>query len=1091
MATYYTGTTYYEYYDNSGSKQQVTYVFGKSSTKGEQVSLTRPAAPSKPGFTFQHWGDSSSALPGTTFTRKASYSDRNQDDVHSTAKWTGTIYVYYNVGSYYGTYWAHSGSMSNYGFGQMFSEEELPKVTAHYTVGYGDLKNVYPPSNLVVPDQIINQGGSETQRWYQYQQITHTGWSPYQGSSSSSNGVYYTGSNNIMMPIFSQGSTYTEYEYLSIVEYYVDGALYDRKENVHTSTGFTDYYTMPTAGKKTGYNFKGWSTSPSATSAMYSPGQSVAVGNQKLTLYAVYEKIQWTITYDNAGHGIKPSNKTVDDNWKLTANDLPTLSEIGWKFLGWYKGDAKISVGNTVKENLSLVAHWETDYCYITYDNNGHGVITFDNPKTLIAGHIITTDDIPVLTAPGYSWGGWYSNNQRVLTGRVITTDETFIARWNELEYLTIHYEAYPGTPPPDKTDITKGYRLTKEDLPDLPDVGDYKFSHWTLDGAQVPVGYEVIGNITLTAVWLEKHTITYTSQYDIGNIPPDIIYWGDSYQMQISELPTLHSVGQRFEGWYDGDNLVDAGYRCVGNRTLEARWIPVITYNITYETEYGTAPDSIFLEENSLITANELPKLTATGYRFNYWKLNGLELKPDTYRITSNITLVADWDVGYYLSYETDYVDPPEQKMVYGRYSITREDLPRLQVDDHVFIGWTLDGEIVRAGQVITEATRLIASWRDAVTIRMVYETEHGITPSYKIIEPPYTLTEEDLPDLQATGYLFNGWYYGEDKAYPGMIVGEDSSVSSISLIANWEEAPVVEVYKAQDIHIQDVDLQREYTATYLDGEVETAHAIYNDNSQLFGKGMMADIFNQIINGILISERQYINDVPTYLDNLTARLQNGINNLINLGDWDIDETYRRHNIVYKDDLMYYHKASSSIGVDPEADTEENIWVKLGLRGDSAPVNLGVNYQGNWSSTVSYNMFDMVSYGNDLYVAKQDNVGENPSRGMMKHVTDLTGDGISTNYTINLPAEFDGKDCIIQLYDSDGNIVLADAHKITNAINISFAEIVPIDVTYRLVVIGTESEDWFLAVNIVEEYIRVSTNEPSDVHTGVVWFKVY
>lgn len=42
-------------------------------------------------------------------------------------------------------------------------------------------------------------------------------------------------------------------------------------------------------------------------------------------------------------------------------------------------------------------------------------------------------------------------------------------------------------------------------------------------------------------------------------------------------------------------------------------------------------------------------------------------------------------------------------------------------------------------------------------------YETEHGTIPESRWVESGHLLTAEDLPELEADGYDFQGWYYGK----------------------------------------------------------------------------------------------------------------------------------------------------------------------------------------------------------------------------------------------------------------------------------------------------------------------------------------
>lgn len=71
-----------------------------------------------------------------------------------------------------------------------------------------------------------------------------------------------------------------------------------------TSSTTTSSVTLPTsAGTKTGYAFIGWSTSSTATTATYAPGASYTPTSNNVTLYAVWEVSEFTLTLN-----VSPAN---------------------------------------------------------------------------------------------------------------------------------------------------------------------------------------------------------------------------------------------------------------------------------------------------------------------------------------------------------------------------------------------------------------------------------------------------------------------------------------------------------------------------------------------------------------------------------------------------------------------------------------------------------------------------------------------------------------------------------------------------------------------------------------------------------------
>lgn len=67
--------------------------------------------------------------------------------------------------------------------------------------------------------------------------------------------------------------------------------------------------------------------------------------------------------------------------------------------------------------------------------------------------------------------------------------------------------------------------------------------------------------------------------------------------------------------------------------------------YTVTYLTAQGTAPAQIEVEENTVLTAEQLPELTADGYIFGGWYDGETVAVAGTYTVTKDVTLVAKWE--------------------------------------------------------------------------------------------------------------------------------------------------------------------------------------------------------------------------------------------------------------------------------------------------------------------------------------------------------------------------------------------------------------------------------------------------------------
>lgn len=137
----------------------------------------------------------------------------------------------------------------------------------------------------------------------------------------------------------------------------------------------------PTRG---GYEFLGWATSPTATSATYSAGGSYT-GNATATLYAVWKAKEYSVLYNGNG-GVHST--TGEKTWEDTTNkfifgkeydiSLETLGDKDFKYpgynlLGWNTSWAAIEPLTTLKieedKQPELYAIWELGSNIRVYTN--------------------------------------------------------------------------------------------------------------------------------------------------------------------------------------------------------------------------------------------------------------------------------------------------------------------------------------------------------------------------------------------------------------------------------------------------------------------------------------------------------------------------------------------------------------------------------------------------------------------------------------------------------------------------------------------------------------------------------------------------
>lgn len=350
--------------------------------------------------------------------------------------------------------------------------------------------------------------------------------------------------------------------------------------------------------------------------------------NEYFELNVSHKKVNVTktISYNRNGHGTAPSAKTVILPYNLLENDLPTLTETGWEFLGWtydLEGTMKANIGDDVVGNITLFAQWKQNvWCTIIYVT-AHGTVPSINVvksgyklKKLDIG-LSSRDDLPTLTYPHYKHNGWKYSGTTTMAhyGDIITSNVTLVAEWESLSITLSYNRNGHGTAPSPKT-VDKPYTITENDLPVLTEDG-WRFNGWVLPNGDTPiVGVTQITNSTqLTANWTDVSIdlkYFYTHSYPGSAYSSLTAKTVDSpYTIVSADLPILSKDWWLFNGWNKSTNRTytnaEIGDLLNYDTNFYDKWTEVLYY-IEYTTTDGNVYNHIPLNTyfgNAILIGN------------------------------------------------------------------------------------------------------------------------------------------------------------------------------------------------------------------------------------------------------------------------------------------------------------------------------------------------------------------------------------------------------------------------------------------------------------------------------------------------------
>lgn len=388
-------------------------------------------------------------------------------------------------------------------------------------------------------------------------------------------------------------------------------------------------------------------------------------------------------------------------------------------------------------------------------------------PVTVQEGTVLGVEQLPVLSETGWSFEGWYDGEVKVVAGTYkVIKSVLLVAKWSK-----IGQTEEPSKP--------------SEDEPDKPVV---------------------------------TYTVSYSS--DKGVTDADLlkpITVSDGTAITAGQLPELSATGWSFEGWYDGETKVIAGYKVTKNITLVAKWTLNPKYTVEHWLQNIDDDDYVCKQSDSQQLYGKTGTMTnATAKNYPGFLVQEIEqtvIQPDgttVVKIKYNrkiITVTVNLDGGSIFGYGSIITKTGK----FGEKTYLR-NLNNPKKSGYEFADWSMDiPETFPADDI-----EIKALW--GKYYRVSYQSEKPIdfTPETIFYVEGEVLTY--LPELKETGWIFEGWYDGETKA----ISGEYVITKDVTLVAKWSPATVTYTVKHCQQNIEDDEYNFLVIEEQLSGKTE-----------------------------------------------------------------------------------------------------------------------------------------------------------------------------------------------------------------------------------------------------------------------------
>lgn len=432
------------------------------------------------------------------------------------------------------------------------------------------------------------------------------------------------------------------------------------------------------------------------------------------------------------------------------------------------------------------------------------------NPITVSEDTAITAEQLPELSAMGWSFEGWYDGETKVIVGYKVTKNITLVAKWTlNPKYTVEHWlqniddDDYVCKKSDSQQLYGKAGTMTTATAKNYPG-----FMAQEIEQAVIQPNGD-----TVVKIKYDRKIITVTVNLDGGNIEGNennITAKGKFGAKTELNVKNPEKTDCKFGGWsmdipetFPADDI-----------EIKAIWGNV--YSVVYQTEKASTPNTIRVLENTVLNTEQLPELKETGWIFEGWYDGETKVIPSEYAVTKNVTLVAKWSpatVTYTVKHCQQNIENDEYNflVVTEKLSGKTEELTAAVAKDYP--GFTAQN--ITQSKIAADGSTVVKIYYDRKTINLTFKLDGGNTENV-IVSGKYG-ANVSVPEPVKADCKFVGWNKTVPQTFPAendvFIAKYDGSFSITVNLVNWDDSDLKILKSETDAFVYNITLPETYT--------------------------------------------------------------------------------------------------------------------------------------------------------------------------------------------------------------------------------------------------------------------------------------